>query len=112
MSVVWDKAPVAANEVTTTLAVTRGWALATVRTLLRRLVRKGAVSQQVDGKRYLYSPEISLEECVKIEGESIVDRLMGKPQSSFLIHMVEKMDLTQADIQELQRILREKEKEL
>ena len=110
MSVVWKKAPVAASDIVSALSSTKQWTLATVRTLLRRLVNKGALSLESEGKRYLYSALVTLEECAKSEGESMLDRLMGRTPSSVLIHMVEKSKLSKEDIRELKRILRDKEK--
>src|ERR1041385_4247153 len=76
MTVVWERAPIAASAIVQSLAEERQWALATVRTLLRRLVNKGALEQREDGKRYVYSPRVSREECVRRESESFLDRVL------------------------------------
>jgi BlaI family transcriptional regulator, penicillinase repressor len=110
MAVVWDRAPVAASTVVETLEDRKQWTLATVRTLLRRLVNKGALQQQSEGKRYIYTPLISMVECARRESESFLDRVLGRAPSEAILHLVKRADLTQDDIEELRRILREKEK--
>lgn len=110
MAVVWKKAPVPASQIAEGLARRKQWTLATVRTLLRRLVNKGALRQELDGKRYLYTPLVSMEECARREGESMLDRLLGRTPSSVIIHLVKESKLSREDIRELRRILREKEK--
>lgn len=110
MAVVWERAPVAATTVVSELEKRRQWSLATVRTLLRRLVNKGALQQQAEGKRYIYTPRVSMDECVRRESESFLDRVLGRAPSVSLLHLVKKADLSSKDIQELRRILREKEK--
>jgi len=110
MSVVWENAPISANEVTRALATSRQWTLTTVRTLLRRLVEKKALEQTVDGKRYLYSPLVSMEACARSEGESLLARLTGRTPSIALIHMVREAELSDKDIRELKKILKDKEK--
>jgi BlaI family penicillinase repressor len=110
MTVVWRRAPVTASAVTGELRRPRRWSLATVRTLLRRLVNKGALAREIEGKRYLYTPKVSMEACVRRESESFWDRVLGRAPSQALIHLVERADLSNDDIQELRRILREKEK--
>jgi BlaI family penicillinase repressor len=110
MAVVWEKTPAAASEVAEALRVRKQWTLATVRTLLRRLVGKGALAQEPDGKRYLYRPRISMEESVRQESDSFLDRVLGRAPSEALLHLVKRADLTKEDIQELRRILRDKEK--
>ena len=71
MAVVWDRTPVAASTVVEVLEDRKQWTLATVRTLLRRLVNKGALQQEAEGKRYIYTPLISMAECVRRESESL-----------------------------------------
>jgi BlaI family transcriptional regulator, penicillinase repressor len=110
MAVVWDQAPVAAATIVEKLAQKRQWTLATVRTLLRRLVNKGALAQQSEGKRYLYIPRVSREECVKRESDSFLDRVLGRVPSTAIVHLVQKADLSKEDIKELRRVLREKDK--
>jgi BlaI family penicillinase repressor len=110
MAVAWERAPVAASSVAEALEKKKQWSLATVRTLLRRLVNKGALQQQVEGKRFLYTPKVSMAECVRRESESFLGRVLGRAPSTSILHLVEKADLSAKDIQELRRILREKEK--
>ena len=110
MTVVWQRAAVPASTVFEELLATHNWSLATVRTLLRRLVNKGAVAQQFDGRRHIYSPQVSMEACVHRESESFWDRVLGRAPSSALIHLVKKADLSKGDIAELRRILKNKEK--
>jgi BlaI family penicillinase repressor len=110
MAVVWNGARVAASAVFETLERRKNWTLATVRTLLRRLVKKGALEQHVDGKRYLYTARVSMAECARMEGDCFLDRVLGRSPSEAILHMVKRADLSKDDIQELRRILRDKEK--
>jgi len=110
MTVVWQHTPVPATLVVERLHESKSWSLATVRTLLRRLVNKGALAQQIEGKRYIYTPRVSMEDCVHRESESFWDRVLGRAPSAALLHLVKRADLSKDDIQELRRILREKEK--
>lgn len=110
MTVVWQQAPVPASAVVDQLHERRQWTLTTVRTLLRRLVNKGALAQRLAGRRYLYTPRVSMEACVRQESNSFWDRVLGRAPSAALIHLVQRADLSKKDIHELRRILREKER--
>lgn len=110
MAVVWDRPPVPASTVAEVLVKRKRWTLATVRTLLRRLVNKGALQQQAEGKRFIYTARISMEDCVRRETESFLDRVLGRAPSQALLHLVKNADLSAKDIEDLQQILREKEK--
>ena len=109
MAVVWDRTPVAASTVVEVLEDRKQWTLATVRTLLRRLVNKGALQQESEGKRYIYTPLISMAECARQESESFLDRVLGRAPSEAILHLVKRADLSDKDIRELRRILKEKE---
>lgn len=110
MSIVWRREPVAAAEVAQELTTRKDWSLATVRTLLRRLVSKTALQQEADGKRYLYRALVTMDECARRESDSFLDRVLGRAGAASVLHLVKKADLTPEDIEELRRILREKEK--
>jgi len=110
MAVVWERAPAAASTVFEALERRKQWTLATVRTLLRRLVNKGALRQESEGKRFLYTPLISMAECARRESESFLDRLLGRAPSEAILHLVKRADLSKEDIEELRRILNNKEK--
>jgi BlaI family penicillinase repressor len=109
MAVVWKREPVAAAMVAEVLEEKKQWSLTTVRTLLRRLVNKGALKQFSEGKRYLYAPRVSRDECVRRESESFLDRVLGRSPAVSILHLVRKANLTSDDIEELRRILKEKE---
>lgn len=110
MAVAWDQSPVAAATVLEVLENRKHWTLATVRTLLRRLVNKGALRQETEGKRFLYTPLVSMSDCIRQESESFLDRVLGRAPSEAILHLVRRAKLTPDDIQGLRRILREKEK--
>ncbi len=110
MAVAWEFAPVPAGKVVEALKHRKQWTLVTVRTLLRRLVNKRALRQEIEGKRHLYTPLISMAECVRRESESILDRVLGRAPSEAILHLVKRANLSANDIVELRRILREKEK--
>ena len=59
MDVLWAQSPLGASEVAQNLAQSKDWNIRTIKTLLARLVEKGALSTQTEGRRYLYTPLIS-----------------------------------------------------
>ena len=65
MEVLWGASPRSAEEVIAALADSTGWAEPTIKTLLNRLLNKGAISAEKDGRRYLYSPILRREVWVQ-----------------------------------------------
>lgn len=110
MEVLWARSPLTANEVSAAVAPARGWTLATVKTLLSRLVAKQAVLTEPDGKRFLYSPSIARADYVGGESRRLVERLFGGRAAPLFAHLAEAEALTDADIAEIEALLRELKK--
>ena len=110
MNLVWAKSPLSTSEIVEQLSAKVGWHSRTIRTLLDRLVRKGALAYVTEGKRYLYRPQVSMEECVRKESQSFLERAFGGEPASMLIHLVKTTRLSPAEIQQLKAILAEKER--
>ncbi len=112
MEVVWaaGAVPVTANEVVARLATTTNWKDKTVKTMLNRLVNKGALGFEADGKRYLYKSNVARDACVRVQSRSFLSRVFGGATGAALMHFVEEHDLTPAEIEQLRRMLARKEK--
>lgn len=106
LSALWDKAPQTAADLTQRIGKINGWTQATVKTLLARLVQKGAVTAEADGRRYLYRPAIDRAEAVGEESQRFVDRLFGGRVSPMIAHLAEREALSDADIAEIEALLR------
>ena len=108
MRVVWTKHPLTANEVIEQLSgMGSHWHPKTARTLLARLVQKGALGYEAQGRTYAYSPLVSEEDCVATASESFLDRVFGGSLKPMLAHFVERQKLTRKDLEELEKLLNE-----
>jgi BlaI family penicillinase repressor len=107
MRVVWAKGAVTAQEIVGQLA-DRKWSPGTVKTLLNRLLTKGALTHETRGKAYVYRPAVRMQDCVRHESQSFLDRVFGGATAPLLVHFVKRSRLTRAEIDELKRILEEK----
>ncbi|MCC7394880.1 MAG: BlaI/MecI/CopY family transcriptional regulator [Sphingomonadaceae bacterium] len=105
MDVVWSSAPITANAVADALVAYRDWSLQTVKTLLARLVVKGALSTEQDGRRFLYRPLIAREDYRAREGRRFVDRLFEGRVSPLVAQLAEQEALSDSDIAELKMII-------
>jgi BlaI family penicillinase repressor len=107
MEALWLRAPQSASEVCEHVCDARGWSLATVKTLLSRLVAKQAVATEPDGKRFLYTPRIAREAYIGTESRRLVDRLFGGRAAPLVAHLAETQTLTKDDIAQIEALLRE-----
>lgn len=107
MEALWRRAPQSAAEVCETVCAARGWSMPTVKTLLSRLVAKNAVTTEPDGRRFLYSPIIGRSDYVGGESRRLVERLFGGRAAPLFAHLAEAEALSDEDIAEIERLLRE-----
>lgn len=110
MNLIWEKSPLPASEVVDQLSAKKGWRARTIRTLLDRLVKKRALAARLEGKRYLYQSKVAAAECVRRETRSFLARVFGGKPGALLLNLAKETELSPEEIQELKRILEEKEK--
>lgn len=107
MEALWEQSPMTAAEVCEAVCKSRDWSLATVKTLLSRLVAKNAIATRPDGRRFLYSPLLKRNEYVGGESRRLVDRLFGGRAAPLFAHLAESESLTEKDIAEIEALLKE-----
>lgn len=106
MEVLWADAPLTATEVAERVPE-RNWSERTVKTMLARLLAKGALSHVEDGRRYLYRPEVTREDYVGGESTRLVDRLFGGRATPLVAHLAGQNRLSDEDIAGLEALLKE-----
>jgi predicted transcriptional regulator len=107
MEVLWEESPLAAADVADRVSPDRGWSVRTVKTLLSRLLTKGAIFHEEDGRRYLYRPAIAREAFVERESEKLLDRMFGGRVTPLVAHLAERNKLSPQDIAEIEALLKE-----
>ncbi|RRN58749.1 BlaI/MecI/CopY family transcriptional regulator [Pseudoxanthomonas sp. SGNA-20] len=105
MEVLWQSSPRSSEDVVAAVAPATGWAEPTIKTLLNRLLNKGAISAEREGRRYLYSPVLSREAWVEQQSEGLLARLFGGRVAPLVAHFSERGRLSATDIAELKRLV-------
>lgn len=109
MRIVWARHPITANEIVNALSRSdEHWHPKTTRTLLARLVKKGALDYEPLGRVYVYKPKVTEKECVASVSKSFLDRVFGGALKPMLAHFAEEKKLTRKDLQELWDLLEKK----
>lgn len=107
MNVLWAQSPLAASDIAEQLVKETDWSLKTVKTLLSRLVEKGAVSHQPDGRRYLYRPKVTRAAYARGATKRLADQLFGGRAAPLVAHLAESKGLTDDDIKDLELLIGE-----
>lgn len=107
MDVLWARSPLGADEVAQALAGRQDWQDATIKTLLNRLLNKGAIRAEKDGRRYLYSPLVKREDWVLAESRGLLERLFDGRVAPLVAHFSAHRKLSKKDVAELRKLLEE-----
>lgn len=104
LAALWKRPSSAASELLPLIENNRfSTNLGTLRTHLRRLVNKDLVSQTKEGKRYLYSANLTMRKAVTQEIDLLLENIPPQAQSIALLHMLKKSTLKPADLKKIQR---------
>ena len=107
MEALWTRHPLTADEVVAALAEQEQWQEPTIKTLLNRLLKKGAIRADKDGRRYLYSPVLRREEWVLGESQGLLERLFDGRVAPLVAHFSAQRKLSRKDVAELRKLLEE-----
>jgi len=107
MAALWRAAPMTAEAVVAALAHQQQWQEPTIKTLLNRLLKKGAIHATKEGRRYVYTPAITREQWVSHESEGLLERLFGGRVAPLVAHFSKQRKLSKRDIADLKRLIEE-----
>ena len=111
MEVLWRESPIATEDVMAALEPNGKWQETTVKTLLNRLLKKGAISARKDGRRYLYSPVLTRKKWLSDESTGFLNRLFGGSVTPLVAHFSTQRKLSKKDIADLKRLIQELDNE-
>ena len=108
MEILWSKPNLLASDVVRELLYTK-WSDRTIKTLLARLVEKGILSYEKEGRSYRYFPLISKNECIKKEKQDFINKIFNGSNREFITSFIKNERLNKEEIRELRELLNEKE---
>lgn len=107
MELLWERSPLAPDEVVARLTQEQDWGGATVKTLVNRLLKKGAItSDRVDG-RVRYRPLVGRDDYVRTESQDLLDRLFGGELAPLVAHFARHRALTPEEAKRLKALIEE-----
>jgi BlaI family penicillinase repressor len=110
MKPLWKNGPMAARDIFNEIPDTYGWAYKTVKTMLARLVKKGALAYDQVGNSYLYRAAYTQAEMSREATRSFVRRVFDGALSPFVAHFMEEVSPEELTVlkSELARIEKER----
>lgn len=105
MEALWRRSPLTPEEIIAVAGPANGWAAGTVRTLITRLLHKGALTGTREGGAYRYRPLIKRADYVQAESQSLLNRLFQGQLAPLVAHFAQHKALTAADLRKLKKLI-------
>lgn len=105
MKVVWRNHPVSVRDVLESVEGKTGWAYSTVKTILSRLVDKGALELHRRANASLFTPAVGELEARRSALRSLLEQAFDGRFDSFVHHLVADERLSESERDELRALL-------
>ncbi len=107
MQALWASGTATSEDLIARVAKANDWQEATVRTLINRLLNKGAIAADREGRRYVYRPILAESDWMTEESSGLLERLFGGRIAPLVAHFSQEGKLSREDLRDLKKLIGE-----
>ena len=108
MKIVWMQGEQTSSDLIRVLAERFNWSKSTVQTLLARLVEKECLTRKKEGKSFVYSALLTLDQSRDLLVQDIKDKVCSRRIKNLLADLIVECEFTQTDLEDLEAVISEK----
>ena len=108
MKIIWMQGEQTSTDLIRVLAERFDWSKSTIQTLLARLVEKECLTRKKEGKFFVYSALLTLDQSRDLLVQDIKDKVCSRSIKNLLADLIAECDFTQADLEDLEAVISEK----
>ena len=108
MKIIWMQGEQTSTDLIRVLAERFDWSKSTIQTLLARLVEKECLTRRKEGKFFVYSALLTLDQSRDLLVQDIKDKVCSRRIKNLLADLIMECDFTLADLEELEAVISEK----
>lgn len=108
MKIIWMQGEQTSTDLIRVLAERFDWSKSTVQTLLSRLVEKECLTRKKEGKSFVYSALLTLEQSRDLLVQDIKDKVCSRRIRNLLADLIVECEFTQTDLEDLEAVISEK----
>ena len=102
MKIIWMQGEQTSTDLIRVLAERFDWSKSTIQTLLARLVEKECLTRKKEGKFFVYSALLTLDQSRDLLVQDIKDKVCSRRIKNLLADLIVECDFTQADLEDLE----------
>lgn len=110
MKIIWKCSPIKSQDIIPLVNPENNWNEKTIKTMINRLLKKGVIGYEKEGKSYLYYPIIDESDYEKRENNSFLQKFYNGSVNAMLSHFISDKKFSREEINELKKLLDEREK--
>ncbi|VOV47616.1 transcriptional repressor [Streptococcus pneumoniae] len=108
MKIIWMQGEQTSTDLIRVLAERFDWSKSTVQTLLARLVEKECLTRKKEGKSFVYSALLTLDQSRDLLVQDIKDKVCSRRIRNLLADLIVECEFTQTDLEDLESVISEK----
>ena len=108
MKIIWMQGEQTSTDLIRVLAERFDWSKSTIQTLLARLVEKECLTRKKEGKSFVYSALLTLDQSRDLLVQDIKDKVCSRRIKNLLADLIMECYFTQADLEDLEAVISEK----
>lgn len=108
MKIIWMQGEQTSTDLIRVLAERFDWSKSTVQTLLARLVEKECLTRKKEGKSFVYSARLTLDQSRDLLVQDIKDKVCSRRIRNLLADLIVECEFTQTDLEDLEAVISEK----
>lgn len=108
MKIIWMQGEQTSTDLIRVLAERFDWSKSTIQTLLARLVEKECLTRKKEGKSFVYSALLTLDQSRDLLVKDIKDKVCSRRIKNLLADLITECDFTQADLEDLEAVISKK----
>lgn len=108
MKIIWMQGEQTSTDLIRVLAERFVWSKSTVQTLLARLVEKECLTRKKEGKSFVYSALLTLDQSRDLLVQDIKDKVCSRRIRNLLADLIVECEFTQTDLEDLEAVISEK----
>ncbi|HEV6192286.1 TPA: CopY/TcrY family copper transport repressor [Streptococcus pneumoniae] len=108
MKIIWMQGEQTSTDLIRVLAERFDWSKSTIQTLLARLVEKECLIRKKEGKFFVYSALLTLDQSRDLLVQDIKDKVCSRRIRNLLADLIVECEFTQTDLEDLEAVISEK----
>ena len=108
MKIIWMQGKQTSTDLIKVLEKRFSWSKSTIQTLLARLVEKECLTREKQGKSFVYSALLTLDQSRDWLVQDIKDKVCSRRIKNLLADLIEECDFTLADLEGLEEVISKK----